>query len=131
MNCSSLTAEDKVTVVQVYSYSFNEERRSWLEFELKPKRQIIDFLRERGYEVKENATVRGRSGAEHKVDMLATRDDGAVAYNIGIGVKVAGGEVGLNDIFDFDEKTYDIGIHDKVLVVVPGLQREAEKFVSL
>jgi len=27
-------------------------------------------------------------------------------------------------------KAYDIGIHDKILVVVPGLHREAEKFAS-
>ena len=131
LKCSSMTAEEKITAVTVYSYSFNEERRGWLEFELKPKLQLIEFLKQRGYEVVENATVKGRSGAEHKIDILATRDDGIVTYNIAIGVKVAGDEVGLNDIFDFDDKAYDIGIHDKVLVVVPGLRREAEKFASL
>jgi len=131
LSCSSLTSEDKVTEVNVYSYSINEERKSWLEFELKPKQQLLDFLKEHGYEVVENAIVKGRSGAEHMVDMLATRDDGIVTYNIAIGVKVAGGEVKLNDILEFDDKAYDSGIHDKVLLVVPALRREAEKFASL
>ncbi|RLC60680.1 MAG: hypothetical protein DRI01_09805, partial [Chloroflexi bacterium] len=131
LKCSSLTAEDKINEVNVYSYNLNDSRRSWLEFELQPKPQLIEFLKQRGYEVTERATIKGRSGAEHTIDILATRDDGIVSYNIAIGVKIAGDEVALNDIFDFDDKAYDIGIHDKILVVVPGLRREAEKFASL
>ena len=131
LKCSSLTAQEKIIEINVYSYSFNEERRSWLEFEIKPKQQLIDFLKQRGYEVIENATVKGRSGAEHKIDILATRDDGVVTYKIAIGVKVAEDKIGLHEIFDFDDTAYDSGIHDKVLVVVPGLHREAEKFASL
>ena len=130
LNCSSLTAEDKVTEVNIYSYSFNEAKRNWLEFELKPKLQLIEFLKERGYEVAENATKRGRSGAEHSIDILATRDDGIITHNIAIGVKVAGNELSLRDIFDFDDKAYDIGIHEKVMVVAPGLDKEAEKLSS-
>jgi len=130
LKCSSLTAEDKVIEANIYSYNFNEAKRGWLEFELKPKHQLIEFLRERGYEVTENATVKGRSGAEHKIDILATRDNGIVTYNIAIGIEVAGDEIGLGEIFDFDDKAYDSGIHDKILVVVPGLRREAEKFAS-
>ena len=120
-----------VTEVNIYSYRLNEAKRGWLEFELKPKLQLIEFLRQRGYQVKEDAVVKGRSGAEHSIDILATRDDGIVTYNIAIGVKVVGDEIGLGEIFDFDYKAYDIGIHDKLLVVVPGLRTEAEKFASL
>ena len=130
LKCSSLTAEDKVIEVNIYSYTLNEAKRGWLEFELKPKSQLIEFLKQCGYEVKENAILKGRSGAEHSIDILATRDDGIVTYNIAIGVKVAGDEIELGEIFDFDDKAYDIGIHDKILVVVPGLHREAEKFAS-
>jgi len=130
LQCTALTTEDKVNEVNAYSYSFNEGKRNWLEFELKPKLQLMDFLKQRGYEVSENAIVKGRSGAEHRMDVLATRDDGIIAYNIAIGVKVAAGEIGLDEIFDFDDIAYDSGIHDKVLVVVPGLDREAERFAS-
>jgi len=130
LKCFAVTAEDKITEVNVYSYNLNEARRSWVEFELQPKPQLIEFLKQRGYEVTEHAAIKGRSGAEHIIDILATRDDGVVTYNIAIGVKVAGDEVALSDIFDFDDKAYDIGIHDKILVVVPGLHREAEKFAS-
>jgi len=74
--------------------------------------------------------VKGRSGAEHSIDILATRDDGVITYNIAIGVEVAGDEIGLEEIFDFDDKAYDIGIHDKIMIVIPRLGREAEKYAS-
>jgi len=130
IKCSSLTAEDKISEANIYFYSLDESKRSWLEFELKPKSQLIEFLRQHGYEVIENATMKGRSGAEHRIDILATRDDGIITYNIAIGVKVAGEKIELGEIFDFDDVAYDIGIHDKILIVVPELGREAEKFAS-
>ena len=131
LKCGTLTPQDKVIEVNIYSYSFNEAKRGWLEFELKPKSQLIEFLKERGYKVEENAQVLGRSGAVHSIDILATRDDGIIAYNIAIGVKVVGEKIGLGEIFDFDDKAYDIGIHDKILVVLPSLLTEAEKFASI
>ncbi len=130
LKCSSVTAEDKVSEVNIYSYRLDEAKRSWMEFELKPKSQLIEFLKQHGYEVKENATMKGRSGAEHSIDILATRDDGILNYNIAIGVEVAGDKIGLDKIFDFDDKAYDSGIHDKVLIVIPGLGNEAEKYAS-
>jgi hypothetical protein len=130
LKCSSLSAEDRVKEVNIYSYSLNETRRSRLEFELRPKSQLVEFLKRRGYEIVENAMMKGRSGAEHKLDMLATRDDGIVTHNIAIGVEVAGEKIGLERIFSFDDKTYDIGIHDKILIVIPNLDREAETFAS-
>jgi len=130
LKCATVTGEDKVSELNIYYYSFNEDKRSWLEFELKPKIQLMDFLRQRGYKVTEKAAIKGRSGAEHEIDILATRDDGIIDYTIAIGVKVAGDKIELGEIFDFDDKAYDVGIHDKVLVVVPELGREAEKFAS-
>ena len=130
LKCATVTDEDKVTELNIYYYSFNEDKRSWLEFELRPKIQLIEFLRQRGYKVAEKAAIKGRSGAEHEIDILATRDDGIIDYTIAIGVKVAGDKIELGEIFDFDDKAYDVGIHDKVLVVVPELGREAEKFAS-
>ncbi len=130
LKCNSLTAEDKVTEVNIYSYRLDEEKRHWLEFELKPKVQLIEFLKQRGYEVTENAMVKGRSGAEHKIDILATRDDGIVVHHIAIGIEVAEKAVELDKVFDFDDKAYDIGIMDKVFIASPGLTPEAVQFAQ-
>jgi len=130
LKCGALTPQDSINEANVHLYRFNETRREWLEFEVKPKSQLIEFLRRLGYEVREDAVVKGRSGAEHRIDILATKDDGIVVHDIAIGIKVAGGEIGLGEVCDFDDKAYDSGIHDKVLVVLPGLCNEAEKFAS-
>jgi len=128
LKCSSLADEDEVGEVNVYSYSLDEAKRNWLDFELQSKSQFLEFLRQRGYEATENARVKGRSGAEHCIDILATRDDGVVTHNIAIGVEISRDKVGLDRILDFDVKAYDSGIHDKVMIIIPGLGEEAEKF---
>ena len=130
LKCSSLADEDKVDEVNVYAYSFDEAKRNWLEFELQPKAKFLELLRQHGYKVTENARVKGRSGAEHFIDILATRDDGVVTHNIAIGVEIARDKIGLDRILDFDVKAYDSGIHDKVMIIIPRLGEEAEKFAS-
>jgi len=130
LKCSLLADEDEVDEVIIYSYSFDESKKNWLEFELRPKVRLVEFLRQHGYEVTENARVKGRSGAEHSIDILATRDDGVVTHNIAIGVEIARDKIGLDRILDFDVKAYDSGIHDKIMIIIPGLGEEAEKFAS-
>jgi hypothetical protein len=130
LKCSSLADEDMIKEVNIYSYSLDETKTNWLEFELRPKLQFLEFLRQHGYEVTENAMVKGRSGAEHNVDILATRDDGVVVHTVAIEVEIARDRIGLDRIMDFDVKAYDSAIHDKVLIAIPALGEEAEKFAS-
>jgi hypothetical protein len=118
---------------EVYSYRFNPDKRGWLEFQLKPKAQLVDFLRSRGYEVKEFAQLTGRSGAVHTLDILATRDDVAMKINIGIGILASSSEeaeVGLEALFRYDTHVYDIGIDYKVVIAIPKLGQEASNFAK-
>ncbi|MCJ7575303.1 MAG: restriction endonuclease [Dehalococcoidia bacterium] len=130
LKCSSLVTEDEVGEIVIYSYSFDESKRNWLEFELQPKLRFVEFLKQHGYKVAENARVRGRSGAEHSLDILATRDDGVITHTLAIGIEIARERIGLDRILDFDVKAYDSGIHDKILIVIPELGEEARKFAS-
>jgi hypothetical protein len=130
LKCSSLTNEDEIEEVNIYAYSLDETKRNWLEFELQPKIRFLDFLRRHGYEVTENVRLTGRSGAEHGIDILATRDDGVVIHNVAIGVEIARDKIELDRILDFDTKAFDSGIHDKVLIIIPTLGEEAAKFAS-
>jgi Thaumarchaeal output domain 1/Restriction endonuclease len=130
LKCSSLVTEDEVGEVVIYSYSFDESKRNWLEFELQPKVRFVEFLKQHGYKVAENTRVKGRSGAEHSLDILATRDDGVITHTIAIGIEIARDRIGLDRILDFDVKAYDSGIHDKVLIVIPELGEDARKFAS-
>jgi len=130
LKCSSLVTEDEVGEVVIYSYSFDESKRNWLEFELQPKVRFVQFLKQHGYKVTENARVRGRSGAEHSLDILATRDDGVITHTIAIGIEIARDRIGLDRILDFDVKAYDSGIHDKIVIIIPELGEDARKFAT-
>jgi len=131
LKCSSVSDDDKVDEVSIYSYSLDETKRNWLEFELQPKARFLEFLRQHGYKVTENARVKGRSGAEHCIDMVATRDDGLVSHSIAIGIEIAREKVELDRVLDFDVKAYDSGFHNKVLIVIPELGEEAKKFAQM
>jgi transposase-like protein len=130
LKCSSTTLADKIVEVNAYSYSLNEDKRNWLGFELKPKSQLLRLLRDRQYEIRENAKVKGKSGAQHAFDMLASRDDGVLIQQIAIDIEIAANEVGLDKVFDFDDKAYDGGIQHKVLIAIPGVTEEARRFAA-
>lgn len=130
LKCSSLINEDEVGEMVIYAYTFDEAKRNWLEFELQPKVRFVEFLKQHGYKVTENAKIQGRSGAEHTVDILASRDDGVVTHKVAIGIEIARERIGLDRVLDFDVKAYDSGIHDKVLIIIPELSEEARKFAT-
>lgn len=124
---------DELREVVVYSYRFSPDKKGWLEFQLKPKMQLVDFLRLQGYQVQEMAQVTGESGAQHNLDILASRDDILAKINLGIGILVAAAgtaEVGLESLFRFDTRAYDIGINYKVVIAIPKLSKEAMKFAG-
>jgi hypothetical protein len=132
LKCSLYFADSEAKETLLCSYRFNEGKRRWLEFELGGKTQFADFIRNQGYEVAENAMVNSttKSGANHVLDIVARRDDGLITYTIGIGILIdnLGKDVGLAEVFAFDNKVYDLGIHDKVLLALPKLSPEASQF---
>ncbi len=124
---------EELREVEVYAYRFSPDKRGWLEFQLKPKTQLVDFLKARGYQVQELAQMTGRSGAVHTIDVLAVRDDILTRINLGIGLLVANtgeSEVGLEALFKYDTRTYDIGINYKVVIAIPRLGPEAMNFAN-
>jgi len=132
VQCSNTFLEGEAKEIVLYSYRLNEGKKRQLQFELSEKPRFSDFLRSRGYDVIESAQVNGttKSGAKHVLDILAQRSDGLITYAIGVGILVdsLGQELSLADVFAFDNKVYDLGIHDKVLLVVPRLSAEAAQF---
>ena len=124
---------EELREVETFSYQFSPDKKGWLEFQMKPKTQLVDFLKGQGYQVHELAQLTGRSGAVHTVDVLAIRDDIITKVYLGIGILVAASgepEVGLESLFRFDTRAYDIGINYKVVIAIPKLGPEAMNFAS-
>jgi len=119
--------------VDLFSYSLVTDKRDWLEFQLQPKAQLIEFLKRQGYQVEELAQIHGKSGALHTIDILATMNDGIVKLNLGVGILTAThgeSEVGLDELFKFDTRAYDMGLEHKVAIAMPRLSLEAQKFAE-
>lgn len=130
LRCAAVFSAEKVQEVNAYSYALNEDKKNWLKFELKPKGQFIHFLRREGYRVEENAKLQGGSGIEHNFDLLAIRPLSILNHKVAIGVEIATRPVELDRVFDFDDKAYDCSISYKVLIAIPGVTSEAERFAS-
>jgi hypothetical protein len=134
MKCSSLLSDEEAKVQVINSYVLNEQSRNRLTFDTGYKSKFIDYLKRQGYEVFEKVKVGSGSGSgvTHVLDMLARRDDGFILFIIGIGIAIGhdNEDVGLEEVFRFDNKVYDLGIHDKILLTVPGLNNEAKQFAQ-
>jgi CheY-like chemotaxis protein len=119
--------------LRLYSYRLNEAYRKRLEFELEPKRQLIECLVHLGYDVREGVQVKGRSGATHTIDMVAGIDDLLIRHTVAIGILASPNdksEVSLDALFGFDSKAYDAGIENKMVIGVPGFSAEALRFAE-
>jgi hypothetical protein len=117
----------------LYSYRLNEANRNRLEFELEPKKQLIDYLHGLGYDVQESVQLQGRSGAAHTIDLLASMNDRLVKHMVAIGILAAPQgkeEVTIDSLFSFDSKLYDIGIEHKIVLAFPKLGLEAARFAD-
>jgi DNA-binding NarL/FixJ family response regulator len=124
---------DELHYMSLYTYTLNETSRKQLEFELEPKKQLLDYLIHMGYEVQELVQIQGRSGANHKIDILATMDDIITRHTVAIGILAASQEdtdVPIDPLFNFDSKIYDTGIDHKMVIAVPRFTPEAMKFAQ-
>jgi general secretion pathway protein E len=99
-------------------------------FQYESRAQLLAYLRKQGYRTEENAKITGRSGAEYSIDIIAYFDDGLFTHTISIGVLTAETEVSLDAVSAYDTRAYDIGIHEKILLVSPALSAEAQQFAG-
>jgi CheY-like chemotaxis protein len=130
--CSMLCPEAELKETNIYSYTLNEKNKQRLDFELKPKSKLISFLKQKGYEVKQGITVRGRSGIEHTLDILAERNNGLFTHGLAISILAAqeGEEVEADEVYKLEAKLSDINIQDRILIAIPRLSQNASLFAK-
>jgi general secretion pathway protein E len=93
--------------------------------------RLREYLEKQGYEVTEEAKLSGKSGIEHTFDILAQRNDNFTSYTIAIHLTTGGdSETEAGTIFNFANKTYDVGIQNRILIAVPMLGQEAKQLAQ-
>ena len=96
------------------------------------KSQFIQRLNSQGYDIEEEAIVKGKSGATHTFAVMARTKNGFINHVIAIDIILGEGneEIGLSKVFAFDDKSYDSGIRYKIILAVPGLEVIASRFAA-
>jgi len=94
------------------------------------KDDLVKSLTNRGYEVKEKAKIKGRSGVEYTFDILAHAENSQVEHKLAIDFLNGEKEVNLEQVMLFDTKAYEAGVDEKVIVVSVELSPEAQQFAQ-
>jgi general secretion pathway protein E len=97
---------------------------------LETKEELVKSLARRGYEVKEKVKIKGRSGIQYVFDILAHAEEGQVERRLGIDFLNGDKQISLEQVMLFDTKAYEVGIDEKVILVVVELTPEAKQFAE-
>jgi hypothetical protein len=129
-DCGSIHTHREVEEVEVYSYKLNEANRRNMELEVVPKRRILEYLVNEGYEIQSAVKIAGKSGAKHEVDVYATKKKGLIEHKLIVGISSAENEVGQDDVLRLYAKRVDIEADDAILVAIPKLSSVARSFAD-
>jgi general secretion pathway protein E len=95
---------------------------------LETKEELVKALADRGYQVKKRIKIKGRSGNDYTFDILARTENGQIEHMLGIDFLDGDKEVSLDQVMLFDTKAYEVGLDEKIIVVLKDLSPEAQQF---
>jgi len=96
---------------------------------LSNKASVIESIKDIGYRIAEQASIKGKSGAEHIFDIVLY-DNGAESHSVVIDFFEDEEELDLDKVSIFDGKAYDVGAYGKVIAVSTKLTQNAKQFAE-
>lgn len=128
--CQTTFRKEEVKELALYSYEINRTSLEQIHKERIPKDRIQEILLRDGYEVQSSVKVMGRSGAEHEIDLLATKKSGPFEHRIVVGFAQAENEVDSEEVIKLYAKAYDVNAQDIILIAIPRLSNDAIHFTK-
>jgi len=94
--------------------------------------KLVERLKSQGYDVRPNAALGGKSGADHTFDYLVLRRDGFMSLLAAIEVinDAEDPETSLHKLFAFQDKCSECGINRSVVIAIPRLSFVASQFAQ-
>jgi hypothetical protein len=129
-SCRRTYAHGDLRELVLYRYVLNQEQLAKLKVERIPKARVREFLVREGYEVQEGVQETGRSGAEHKIDLLASKRSGPLQHRIVVGFASGEDAVDSEEVIKLYAKAYDVNAQDIILIASPRLSPDAEQFAQ-
>ncbi len=127
-SCRRVFEKNDIRDLVMYRYVLNQAQLAKLRVERIPKARVHEFLAREGYDIQETAHAVGKSGAEHEIDLLATKRSGPLEHRLVVGFASAEKEVDSEEVIKLYAKAYDVDAQDVILVVSPRLSEDAQHF---
>lgn len=125
--CEKVVPTDQAQMVPTFGYRINEELRDELVSHCSLESPIVDLLGTLGYETKVPWSEKGISGTEHIFDIYARKEGAEVVLDMTSGAQ----EIGAESVVAFFGKVYDLNPRRAILVVMPGLSKDAQRLSEL
>lgn len=128
--CNRIFPKDGVREMVLYRFVLDPAQISKLRLERIPRAKVLEILKREGYDVQESARLVGKSGAEHTIDILATKHTGPLEHKVVVGLASAERAVDSEEVIKLYAKAYDVGAQDIILIAVPCLSEDAQQFAQ-
>jgi hypothetical protein len=129
-SCRRTCPKGDVRELLMYSYMLDQTQISKLRVERIPKARVREFLTREGYDIQESVQATGRSGAEHRLDLLATKRSGPLEHRVVVGFASAETAVDSEEVIKLYAKGYDVSAQDIIMVASPKLSDDGRQFAS-
>ncbi len=130
-DCHEEFTFENAVIKDVYTYALKEEARreaaeGWV---LIPP--ISEFLAENGFEVKSPAYLKGKSGANHMFDIVASRGENAKSVTVIDLATSTDNVVSEQPVIALFAKIFDVSPDAAYLIAIPKLNDNAKKMAEL
>jgi predicted Zn-ribbon and HTH transcriptional regulator len=129
-SCHRDYAKGEVRELVMYSYLLDQAQISKLRVDRIPKARVREFLTREGYDIQESVQTTGKSGAEHRIDLLATKRSGPLEHRIVVGFSSAESAVDSEEVIKLYAKGYDVSAQDIIMIASPKLSDDGRQFAS-
>ncbi len=113
-----------ILLAAAYTYAVEESVVAQLKNTLILAPALVDLLSSMGYSVSSPATLQGRSGTSHTVDVYARKGEAA---DVAIQIAVDAVAVDASAVISFFAKTYDLRPRLSVLITIPSASEAAKQ----
>jgi hypothetical protein len=126
LKCSNISTIEELKEKHFFSYQITEDKAKIVKNFLKPKNNLIEFLRNKGYDVITPAVMRGKSTVDHEVDIYAEQKSGKLGDRLIFRVCINAIEVRSDEVLKLYGKGHDLNIMEMFMITIPKLSHEAK-----
>ncbi len=128
--CNRMFDKYAVRELVLYKYVIEPSQVPKLRLEKIPRAKVRELLQREGYAVQESVRIPGKSGAEHIVDMLATKMQGPLEHRVLVSFACGNPLVDAEEVIRLYARAYDVGVGDVILIATPGVTADAAEIAQ-